>query len=192
MALRAQFEIYHEQPDLLDKIQEAYPAVPTALFDSPFFSTNPARNRIVFATATRDVIVICVPASIDQLDVTVETTESDIRQASENAWRTIRRCGRKHKLRIASLTLVDGESGDTVATGTSSWRNAIEQRDLWGVFATAIAEAAWLLALRVAGVADVGLVALGAVPAFGAAVVAVVVMRARARRLYWRVTGWDS
>jgi hypothetical protein len=109
VALRAQFEIYHDKPELLAALERAYPSVPDALATSPFFTTNPARNRVV-ATATRDVVVICVPASDDQLDLIVETGDTDIRQAAQNTWRTIRRAGHKHPLGVSLLCSTNNDN----------------------------------------------------------------------------------
>lgn len=186
--MRAELIIEHRDGNPLHSLQGTFGAHdPAALAASGFATRSPqAAARVTYAAVAPGFTLLAWPTP-GQLYLYVEASGGRIREVGDTVWSIVWRGQPALKPKLQSLLLVDEDANDVIAcAGVGVFAN-LRRPEIWLAFLTGVGSAIWL-ALALGTLGSPGDLVLGAVPAFIAAIISLVILilDVRNKKLAWR------
>lgn len=186
--MRAQLQISHRDGEIVNVLKAAFGQHDQkALKASGFASKSPdTAKSITFAALTPEYLVMAW-ITAGQVRLYVESHKGQLRDAADQTWQGVRQHGKRLRPKLQSLVLFDEDSNDKVAeAGVGLAENAKRTEIVVPVAIGGITAA--FLAVAVVGFGASWDLAVGSIPAFIAAILALMwfALDTRRGRLVWR------
>jgi hypothetical protein len=148
--MHAEFGIEHltlDEDSLRHRLVDKFRANDlSVLTESRLFSNPEWRNLVLFATKTPNYRMICFPEHDQQLQIYIEPVGGNILRACDSAWKGTHAALKEVKPKLASLKLVDTESGKEFLSATTGLGTELRRREVVTLLIVGGLTLAWLLA----------------------------------------------
>jgi hypothetical protein len=186
--MRAELTISHKPGELVGALRNAFGEDnPAALQVSALAAKSPSSASAINFAAFGPGLLVMAWVTPGQLFLYVESSEGRLRKAAADVWNVVNRDNGGLKPKLDSLTLFDEDSNDVIAeAGVGFGENA--RRSEIAIPTVIGGVTAVVLALAIAVFDASWDLALGSVPAFVAAILALglLVVDTRNKKLVWR------
>jgi hypothetical protein len=185
--VRAELTISHRAGGLIGSLQEAFGAhEEEALQASALATKSPSSTSAITYAARGPGLVVMAWPTPRRTYLFVESSEGRLRKAAEDVWRVIHSNAPGLKPKLNSLVLLDEGSNDEIALATVGLRDNVRRAEIMGPIAIGLATAL-VVAVAVGGFDASASLAIGSIPAFVAAILALawLAIDVRSRKLVW-------
>ncbi len=184
--MRAQLSISHRQ-DLVDALRQTFGAHdPEALRTSALAEKSPSSAASISYAAFGQGFRVMAWVTPGQLFLYLESSEGRLRKATNGAWQLILRNAKAHHPKLDSLVLLDEDSNDEIAQAGVGFEENLKRVEIVAPLAIGAATIA-VLVVAIAGFGGSWDLAVGSIPAFVAAILALLwlLVDIRKKRLVW-------
>ena len=186
--MRAEFVIEHSAGDFLQHLPACFGQHdPAALRDSVFAQKSPGSAQAIEYAATRPGYRILAWAAEGQVSIYVESLGGRLRDSAGDVWDLTRRVSGGLSPRLKRVVLFDEDANDVILEGTAGLLTSFRRPEVFLTLTIGFLSTIWLGVALVLFDATGDLV-LGAIPAIGAAILALLTLFAdwKSRRLRWQ------
>jgi hypothetical protein len=141
--MHAELTITHEDGDVVGSLQNGLPPDNRAvLANSLVFGQNAVWQQLVaFATETPQWRLIVYQSGANELQMTIEPVQGNLRRSCESVWRTVRTSAGAMRPSLDRLDLVDEATTQVVARASVGFIPQVRRREFWPPTAIAIVSA---------------------------------------------------